>query len=144
MLLSKVKTEYVFTCEDDWIFYRNPGFMEKSLKILENNSDIHQVWIRDLEDHNHSHGDIIEVSGIKVRPVIPGYRKVWNGFSLNPGLRRMSDLKKFFPNGLSKCGDGDEATLAKHTAKFNYRAVSLVETSIKHAGWNRRSINFKP
>lgn len=140
-LLEKVKTPWVFTCEDDWWFYQNRGFMEKSLKILKEHKDVHQVWIRDISDHNHPHGDEFELSGIRVRPVIPGYRKIWNGFSLNPGLRRMSDLKAWFPNGLREYGD--EANLAARTMEFNYKAVSLVESSIKHLGWNRRSINFK-
>lgn len=143
-LLQQVDTKYVFTTEDDWLYHQNPGFIERSLEILENNSDIHQVWIRDLSDHGHPVGDPIFVNGHEVRPVLPGYRKIWNGFSLNPGLRRMSDLRTFFPDGLSNCGDGDEATLAQHTAKFNYKAVSIVRSSIKHIGYNRRSINFKP
>jgi GT2 family glycosyltransferase len=143
-LFSKVNTEYVFSTEEDWSYYKNPGFIERSMKILEENENVNQVWIRDLEDHGHPQGPEIEISGIKVREVLTGYRKIWNGFSLNPSLRRMSDIRKFFPNGLSKCGDGDEATLALHTAKFNYKAVSLVESTIKHIGYNRRSMNFKP
>lgn len=143
-LLSMVETEYLFSTEEDWSYYKNPGFIERSMKILEENPDIMQVWIRDIVDHSHPHGEEMDLSGIKVRPVIPGYRKVWNGFSLNPSLRRVKDWKTWFPEGLSKCGDGDEATLAQHTTKFNYKAVSLVESSIRHIGWNRRSINFKP
>jgi hypothetical protein len=141
-LLEKVKTEYVFTSESDWLYYKNPGFIERSLKILQENKDIHQCWIRDESDHNHPLYSEIEVSGIKVRPVTHGYRKFWNGWSLNPGLRRMSDLKRFFPNGLIE--HRDEIDQAKHVQQFNYRAVSLVESTIKHIGWGRRSINFKP
>ncbi len=144
-LLQLVETEYVFTLEDDWKFHQNPGFIEKSLLILNACRDLHQVWIRDIEDHGHPQGDPYEIfPNIMVRDVDYGYKKIWNGFSLNPGLRRMSDWKKWFPNGLSYCGDGDEATLAQHTAKFGYRAVSLVNSSMVHLGWNRRSINFKP
>ena len=141
-LLKLVKTEYVITTEDDWLYHQNPGFIEKSLKILEENKDIHQVWIRDVKDHGHPLGEQIEISGVKVRPVKSGYRKFWNGYSLNPSLRRMSDIKMMFPNGLIEYRD--EAEQATHSAKFNYKAVSLVESSIKHLGWNRRSMNFKP
>lgn len=143
-LFSKVKTEYVFSTEEDWHYYKNPGFIEKSMIIMETDWRINQVWIRDISDHGHPTGDPYEINTIPVRDVKKGYRKIWNGFSLNPSLRRMSDIKKFFPDGLSKCGDGDEATLALHTAKFNYKAVSLVDSTIKHIGYNRRSINFKP
>lgn len=139
-LLSKVQTEYVMSLESDWCFYRNPGFIEKSMKILEENPQIHQVWIRDHTDHCHPLSDEIEVSGIKVREVTHGYLKHWNGWSWNPALRRMSDIKRFFPNGLIE--HRDEIDQAKHVAQFNYKAVSLVESSIFHTGWGRRSINF--
>lgn len=140
-LLSKVKTEYFFTCESDWNFYKNPGFMEKSLKILEENKHLHQVWLRDKEDHAHPLSKATRfVSGIEVRDVLPGYRKVWHGFSLNPGLRRMSDWKAWFPNGLSEFKD--EAVISQHLSR-SYKAVSLVESSIHHIGYGRRSINFK-
>lgn len=142
-LLKLVDTEYFFTLEDDWLFHQNKGFIEKSIEILEGNQ-INQVWIRDKEDHGHPLTDPYWIAGIPVYDVVFGYKKIWNGFSLNPGLRRMSDWKKWFPDGLANCGDGDEATLAQHTTKFDYRAVSLVDSSIRHIGYNRRSINFKP
>lgn len=145
LLLAKVTTPWVFTLEDDWLFYKNPGFIEKSIDILDCNDDIHQVWIRDAADHNHPLGETREVyAGLQphaVQDVLPGYRKVWNGFSLNPGLRYVADWQKFFPNGLAEYGD--EAILAERTKEFDYKAVSLVESSIKHLGWNRRSINFR-
>lgn len=140
-LLSKVKTDYVFSTEDDWNYYRNPGFIEKSLKILEENPTIHQVWIRDETDHQHPLNGIEMVSDIPVRAVTHGYHKYWNGWSWNPALRRMSDIRTMFPNGLVE--HRDEIDQAKHVQQFNYKAVSLVETSIKHTGWNRRSINFR-
>lgn len=143
-LLAMVDTEYVFSTEEDWLYYQNPGFIERSMILLKTVSDIHQVWIRDSKDHEHPLGAEFNLNGVNVMGVKVGYKKIWNGFSLNPSLRRMSDLKKFFPNGLANCGDGDEATLAQHTASYNYKAVSLVESSIKHLGWGRRSINFKP
>lgn len=141
-LLSKVTTDYVFNLESDWLFHRNPGFIEKSMAILENFDFIHQVWIRDSEDHLHPLGDQIMMQNIPVREVQYGYRKFWNGYSLNPALRRMSDIKRFFPNGLVEYRD--EIDQAKHVAKFNYKAVALVESSIHHIGYGRRSINFRP
>lgn len=100
-----VDTEYVFTCENDWDFYKNPGFIEKSIRILDKFSDVHQVWIRDHDCTRHPMGRKFMLDGIPVKPVNKGYMKYWNGFSLNPGLRRMSDIRLFFPNGLSEYGD---------------------------------------
>jgi GT2 family glycosyltransferase len=140
-LLEEVKTEYVFTSEDDWVYYRNPGFIERSIKILDENPMIHQVWIRDHDDHSHPLEPTVSISGIRVREVTYGYREFWNGFSLNPSLRRMSDLKRFFPNGISEIGD--EIECAKHVAKFHYKAVAMDKSTIKHIGWKRRQPNFK-
>lgn len=142
-LFAMVKTPWVFTIEDDWLFYSNPYFMEMSLQILSENQDIHQVWIRDASDHTHplSKEEII-VSNIRCRDVLKGYQGVWGGFTFNPGLRRMSDLKRMFPNGLHEYGD--EIVCNKHVdAQFNYRAVSLVQSSIRHIGWNRHTEGFK-
>lgn len=140
-LISMVTTEYIFSTEDDWTYHQNPGFIERSMKILEENPNIHQCWIRDSIDHHHPLNGIEVISGIEVQGVKHGYHKHWNGWSWNPGLRRVSDIKTFFPNGLIE--HRDEIDQAKHVQQFNYRAVSMVQSSIKHHGWNRRSINFR-
>ena len=46
-LYSLVETPYIFHCEDDWLFKSNPNFIKESLDILEDNSNINQVWIRE-------------------------------------------------------------------------------------------------
>lgn len=140
-LLSKVSTEYVFNIESDWLFHSNPGFIERSMTILEEHPDVHQVWIRDESDHGHPLGQQVSLSGIAVKPVTYGYKKHWNGWSLNPALRRMGDIKRMFPNGLVE--HRDEIDQAKHVAKFNYKAVAMVDSSIRHIGYGRRSINFR-
>jgi hypothetical protein len=139
-LLNKVTTDYVFNIESDWNFF-NSGFIEKSMKILDSKNDVHQVWIRDAADHHHPLGDITEIAGVIVRPVTHGYRRYWNGWSWNPALRRMADIRQFFPNGLVEYRD--EIDQARHVQQFNYRAVSLVESCIHHIGYGRRSINFR-
>lgn len=137
-----VETEYVYTTEDDWSYYKNPGFIEKSIKILDEHPNVHQVWIRDHNCTRHPLSPRVRrLSGISIKEVKKGYQGVWNGFSLNPGLRRISDLKRFFPNGLAEYGD--EIDCARRTAEFGYNAVALMDTSIKHIGWHRRTLNFK-
>ena len=140
LLFSMVETEYVFNEECDWLYEKNKKFMEQSLTILENNPDIHQVWIRG-KDHHHPLGESYLLNGIKVRDVLKGYQGRWHGFSLNPGLRRMSDIKKFFPNGLKEFGD--EIICNEHVEKMGYKAVALVDSCIKHIGWNRHVKGFK-
>lgn len=140
-LMMMVETKYVFHIEDDWLFHSNPGFIEKSIKILEKRPDIHQIWIRDHKDHGHPLSVPYVLEGIPVRDVEHGYLKYWNGFSFNPSLRRMSDIKTMFPNGFSEFKE--EIECAKNVSKFNYKAVSLEESSIKHIGWGRHTENFQ-
>ena len=46
---KKVDTEYVFHCEDDWLFLKE-GFIEKSLEVIEDNPKIAIVGLRPRED----------------------------------------------------------------------------------------------
>lgn len=140
-LFKMVDTEYVFSVENDWDFFGNPYFIQQSLTILENNPHIHQVWIRQNGCHNHPLGEHYELNGIMVQDVLKGYQGAWHGFSLNPGLRRMSDIKKFFPNGLKEFGD--EIICNKHVEQMGYKSVALVDASIKHIGWERHTRGFK-
>lgn len=140
-LIRNVDTEYVFTCEDDWLFENNRNFISESLNILLSNPHIHQVWIRKNTDHAHPLGEPFELNGIKVRDVLKGYQGHWGGFTFNPSLRRMSDIRNMFPMGFSLFGD--EALCSKHVERIGYDAVSLVNHACKHIGWGRHTENFK-
>jgi len=97
---AKVETDYIFHCEEDWEFY-NSGFIEKSFEILDQDSKIFTVWLRAHSD-TKNHG--IETD--KKFPLSSGdyyylmnqyHKKVWCGFTFNPGLRRTSDCMIFHP-----------------------------------------------
>lgn len=84
---AQVNTKYIFHCEDDWEFYAS-HFIEASKTILENNSDIYIVHLRE---------GLLNI----LRNVVPegnsefSYCLDFTGwFTLNPGLRRLSDYKK--------------------------------------------------
>jgi hypothetical protein len=141
-LYSQVKTEYVFTCEDDWLFYGDGNFIQDSLKILESRKDIHQVWIRDPADHTHPMAFKNTVSGVDAYLISDNYQGIWSGFTWNPGLRRVSDYRKMFPNGYAEFGD--EAKCSAHVNKYhNYKAVSLVNHACRHLGFGRHTEGFK-
>lgn len=87
---SHVQTDYIFHCEDDWEFYA-PQFMESSFSILEFSPTILQVHLRAPDDMGyqytvHERGDFAILHY--------EYLKIWHGFSLNPGLRRLRDYKR--------------------------------------------------
>lgn len=108
-LYSMVDTDYIFHCEDDWMFTGKKQFIEKSMSVLEDRSDIHQIWLRSCAaNHPDNLNRVIEPqihstgSGIQYRVVMAPHDGRWCGFSWNPGLRRLSDYKRMFPEGFSK------------------------------------------
>lgn len=137
-LMKHVDTPYVFNIEDDWEFYGNRKFMEESLRILQDRQDIHQVWIRDWNDHKHP----VKCYNDDYDMVSKGYQGHWGGFSFNPALRRTADIRRFFPNGFKEFGD--EAACSAHVEKQGYLAASLRRPAIRHIGWGRHTENFKP
>lgn len=91
---SRVTTPFIFHMEDDWEYIR-PGFIERSLLVLDGNPKCLQVWIRGLDDtqgHPVEEADYL-TRGVRWRRLSFDYnfRGVWHGFSLNPGLRRFAD-----------------------------------------------------
>ena len=86
---GKVETPYIFHLEDDWRFLR-PGFMEKSIAILEGEPLCLQVSLRaaaGTESVERTTG------GAHWRPVKRDVETFWHGFTFNPGLRRLRDYR---------------------------------------------------
>ena len=95
-IYKKIRTPYVFHCEDDWIYTRKK-FIEDSLEILETDSKIIQVWLE--SKRSASRLDIFEYGPLEyTKKNKIGFRKVtckdgweWGYFSFRPGVKRMSD-----------------------------------------------------
>ncbi len=140
-LFKSSKNEFIFHCEDDWMFDSNPNLISDSLDILNENPDIYQVAVR--HDYNNPHkpiGNKLKTStSVEYFILSQEFRsmptQVWNGYSWNPGLRRKSDYLKMFPNGLSEFGD--EYNCADYVRKFNYKSAVLFNTSCYHLGIER-------
>lgn len=133
---SFVDTEYIFHCEEDWEFYRE-GFIEDSMEVLESDSKLIQVWLREVDDTN---GHPIEneyhnVGSKKYRLLITKYYDVWNGFSFNPGLRRLYDYELIKP---IQQFDGEPWVSVKY-GDMGYRAAIFDKGYVKHIGWGRRA-----
>jgi len=142
ILYNNCNNEYIFHCEDDWLFNdNNSTFIEESLSILEN-KNIHQVWLRDIDDLPEIYSDLGKSNlykGIEYYD-IPTIGN-WCGYSYNPGLRRKSDYHRFFHKGVSSIGD--EQTCSVHLKQFNYKSVLLKNTCCKHIGYENKTKNFK-
>jgi GT2 family glycosyltransferase len=144
-LFSSTKNEFIFHCEDDWMFDSNPNLISDSLSILTDNPSIHQVSVR--HDYNNPHKPVGEKqytsASVEYLMLNQEFKsmptQMWNGYSWNPGLRRKSDYLKMFPNGVSEFGD--EYDCANYTRKFDYKSAILVNTSCYHLGI-KRTENF--
>jgi len=135
-------TEYIVGLEDDWLFEGNPNFTSNSIEILQNRSDIHQIWFRDFKDHGHPVEPFEnDCNGIKYKMLQTGYLGAWNGFSWNPRICRKSDWVKFFPNGFNEIKEEYHCNI--HAGKQGYRAATLLETSCRHIGYQQHTKDYK-
>jgi hypothetical protein len=128
-MYSKIETEYIFHCEEDWLFTDN-SFIEKSLEILENDSKILQVWLRAQNDTN---GHPVEFFNDKYDFMKVGHCVAWNGFSFNPGLRRLSDYNLIKPFK----SVGHEHNISIKYAELGFKAAILKTKHVEHIGWHR-------
>ena len=154
---SKIDTPYIFHCEEDWSFY-NPGFIEKSIAILEADKTVLQGWIRPKSDKilNDINSNVYKIGDVEVRDVLPKSFLVKNGiapgkdlvvrdymgFSWNPGLKRLSDYK-LLRNGYSGF-DAEhmiDTFYRSHSTGFKVVSISREdhEGYVQHIGQNRRA-----
>lgn len=147
-MYNKVTTEYLFHCEDDWLFEPgNPNFLKESVDILEERKDIHRVCIRkDLQWDWIETNDQSTSTGVTFNLLKDPHCGDWNGFSNNPGLRRLSDYKRMFPNGMvefilpDKAAVFTEHNCMLNSKKFGYRAALLKNRVCRHIGDGRSTI----
>lgn len=95
---SLIETSWVFHCEDDWDFYR-PHFIEESMTLLEHDPQALQVWLRSYNHDLRIHSPYVYLNEREVFEGIPFYKlgshkPEWQGFSFNPGLRRLADYQQ--------------------------------------------------
>jgi hypothetical protein len=134
ILYSDIETEYIFHCEDDWKFLKG-GFIEESIKYLEEGKRAMQVWLRGPNDTNghplikHEPFDIVG----------DNFQGIWHGFSFNPGLRRLKEYLLAKPYS----SVGWETELNRFYKERGYYSISLKERYIEHIGWGRHMQDAK-
>jgi glycosyltransferase involved in cell wall biosynthesis len=156
-IYKTVNTQYIFHTEDDYQYIGNPNFIKESVELLEERNDIHQVWIRHLENFVCSHGSVENgsaqfekeilqsTSGIKYRMYKQAYFDLWSGFSWNPGLRRTQDYINMFPEGYAAfitpenkhSGVVIESKCSEHALKQGYRGVFMIDGACNNMGVTR-------
>lgn len=132
---AQVKTPWVFHCEDDWGFYR-PGFIEESKLLLEADPQALQVWLRSFAHDLAIHSPYVQRGERRVAGGVPFYRVEsakddWQGFSLNPGLRRMADYHRHAPYAQY----AGEKALSRLYAQEQRHALILENDAVLHTGF---------
>jgi len=144
-----VKTPFIFHCEDDWHFH-NEGFddfIANSIEILKEDSEILQVHIRDKDTiKGQKVEDIIHITKKGVEYSYLTRWGEWNGFSLNPGVRRLSNYQliapysQFIQPATRTHGSRviTEKTIAEVYTNKGYKGVHIGDYCY-HTGDNRRA-----
>src|SRR5579859_2961326 len=142
-LIQEAKHDYVFWCEDDWLWQRqiNP-FMKEPKALLEQYPEVAMVSLRGPSGWHPLTGNG------KYTLAEPYWRGCWGGWSWNPGLRRRSTLVKILPQVLASVGVKGlqhEGDLSKNLLDQGYRIADLGRPIVTHIGGNRsRSVEDLP
>lgn len=139
-MYQTVETPYIFHMEEDWEFYKS-GFIEASMKILDSDPMISMVWIREKDDTNQH--PIIWHQDFGIMKT--NHQGLWSGFCFNPGLRRLSDYKRFNAYGNHTQFSRSkpwlaEAAISKLYAAAGFRAAILKQGYVKHIGEGRHVV----
>lgn len=153
---STITTPYIFHLEDDWEFYKS-NFIEDSISLLEARPDILQAWIRPKSDGiiNKIADKVFIQDNISYRKVLPAsfytgrildnnQKEVvynYNGFSFNPGVKRLSEYKL-----IGQYQNYPQEHLIDYFYRdLGYIVISLSQNDtdgyVKHIGWKRRVEN---
>lgn len=126
--VKHIKTPYVFHCEDDWEFF-NPGFIEKSMEILDINNNISQVLLRPYTDY-YSYNFTIDKSN-DIRYNYIRYKR-FDLYSFNPSLRRLEIQMLNMPYN----DWDDEYTILLKINELGYFAVvtPYIQGFVRHIG----------
>ena len=129
----KIKTPYIFHCEDDWLYTRS-NFIEDSLKILKTDPKIIQVWLESRKSASRldifSYGKLETKNGVKFRKVSCKEGWEWGHFSFRPGVKRLSDYKLI--NGYEKFKN--ELDISVKYKKLGFYTVIIDKPAVEDIG----------
>ena len=130
-LVSREDVEYVFWLEDDWNFVES-NFLSRSQEILQKHPEIISVSLRGNDCNGHP---LVKDTHYPFLIQEPSWRGGWGGFSLNPSLFRLQDLKdirKHLGHGFFKPGLGPELELSKAMLAAGRRIATLSRSDNTH------------
>ncbi len=131
---GEICTDFVFHCEDDWEFFRS-GYIAQSFALLHRFPMASMVSLRSREEQNPLIRDMpVEKLGtVEFFRQDPSLHPEYFSYSFNPGLRRMSDYRRFAP--LHRLGR--EEDVSYHFKKAGYWMANLQQPAVRHIGGQR-------
>lgn len=136
VLWTMVTTPYCMTLEDDWEFL-HPGFIEASMKVLEQRPSVLQCWLNTDPTNTQPIEWITDEYGI-----FKTSGGLWSGTRFNPALKRKADYELIAP--FSKHTEWNpakpwksEADISKEYYKLGFKGAKLSKDYIRHIGEGR-------
>lgn len=143
-LFGKVRTEWIFHCEDDWLFTKKGHFIKEMLDIAFSDERIRNIVLRfwkciyvkhgDLEYRVHNYHYHCQEGGIFNADMR------WYGYSLNPGLQHkptIDMLGAYDDRGCEKTGFAArfwDRPQAQKYYELGLKRCNLNTNYIKHIG----------
>ncbi len=135
-LYSRIKTEWVFHCEDDWEFIES-GFLQKSYLLMRKYDSCSTVQLFGRQSWHASSTYPNVISDVPF--YIYGNHSSYAGFTFQPGLRRMRDYRIVGPyEHLSR--KMDEKRVSYAYKNLGYRVFMLAQPYILHLGVGDRHV----
>ena len=139
-LYSRIETEWVFHCEDDWEF-SGEGLIERSFAVLRESDRYSMVSLRRVSEHGIAVFGPEEVTASGVGYHVAHGEIPWNGeaagLNFNPGLRRMRDYRTVGPYA-ALGRHSSEAHVSRAYRDLGLRVTCLAEPAVRHIGEGRR------
>ncbi len=137
---ARVKTPFVFHCQDDWAFFRG-GFVGESFKVLRAHPQASAVMLRGRDEHRKFKKLPYEtLDGVEYFRARPGMHWYYFGYGYNPGLRRIADYKRIAP----VAAIGGEKEVSFVFLRLGFATAHLEVPAVRHLGYGRRALDRNP
>jgi hypothetical protein len=131
---ARVRTPFIFHCEDDWLFTRG-GFIAESATVLQARRQVSMVGLRHRSELNPLvHSSPVEWLGdVGYFELDPTLHPEHFSYSFNPGLRRLADYNLVGPYAPL----GEESDVSYAFKKAGYHIAYLEVPAVQHIGYGR-------
>lgn len=132
-MYQKVKTEYIFHCEDDWYFDKSLDLLQY-IEILKNNTESISVCLRKLSDFSFLDDDLAKIEYLDTSPIktarLTQLHDQWHGYTFNPHIISVETWKKIGNLSVYK----KERHISRHLRKKGKYVLFLQDGICYHIG----------